>query len=72
MTEPNLIQIIERECERTSNSPDLYVNAQLGLTFRAVWWPELRNLLKTAEQRGYRRGFTAADNNPRQPESMGR
>lgn len=36
---------IDQHMQRTANSPDLYENANIGITFRAVWWPMLKAAL---------------------------
>lgn len=36
---------IEAECERLADCPDTVENARLGITFRAVWWRQIRQEL---------------------------
>ncbi len=40
-----LFHEIEAECERLADCPDTAENAKLGITFRAVWWRQIRQEL---------------------------
>ena len=37
-----LFHEIEAECERLAGCPDTEENAKLGITFRAVWWRQIK------------------------------